>query len=890
MTETDPQRPDPDHLLDSLRRDEDRGRHGRLKVFLGMCAGVGKTYDMLMAAREAQVKGLSVLVGFVETHGRTETGALLDGLVVLPRARIEYRGRILEEMDVDEILRRRPDLVLVDELAHTNAPGSRHVRRHQDVMELLDAGIDVYTTLNIQHLESRADAVAQITGVVIRETIPDSVLERADAIEIVDLPPEELLKRLAEGKVYAPERSREALRHFFRPSNLTALREMALRLVAERVDHQLQDLMKGRPAEGMARSGQRILVGISPSPNTVKLIRWARRTAYAMDAHWIAAYVERSRPLSDRARERLDNNIKLARELGAEIVTTADEDIVEGLLRVARDMRVTQLVVGKTDGRLRFGRNILDTLIKRSGELDIHVVGGTGSERVSSARDWLPEIGSGIKQYLIAAAVTLAVAIALAPVKDVLGYQSISLFLLLTVVLLPLKLDAGPVLLAAGLSAALWNYFFIPPTFTFAVGLLQDVLMLGLYFCVAAVTGVLTARIRAKEKAVRLREQHASALFSLTKDLSVARSQDNVAHAAVESIRRTFGAETVIFLSQADGDIFTAAHAASSYGVDQKEFSVAAWVYWNERKAGRYTDTLPSAGATYHPLSGPRYPLGVIGVHVPSGEPFSFDQDALFQAFLGQISSAIEREQLHDLTRKTLVVAESERLYRTLFDTLSHEFRTPVAAIIGAADQLELYPDERSGRSAEIVREIREGADRLNTLVQNLLDMTRLESGLLKIRRSWCDVADLVGTAVRKLDDVLRHHEVRIAVSEDLPLIQADQGLLEQALVNIIRNAVVHAEGATMISIEAHAEENDCVLTVSDNGKGIPPAEVDRVFQKFFRGKDTRSGGTGLGLSIVQGIVHAHGGIATCSNRSEGGARFTIRLPLGSPPPSVTLT
>ncbi len=855
-----------------------------------MCAGVGKTYDMLMAAREAQAKGITVLVGYVETHGRRETEALLDGLDILPRKVIEYRERALEEMDVDEILRRRPGLVLVDELAHTNAPGSRHMRRHQDVTEILDAGIDVYTTLNIQHLESRADTVAQITGVVIRETIPDSVLERADAVEIVDLPPEELLKRLAEGKVYAPERSREAMRHFFRTSNLTALREMALRLVAERVDHQLQDLMKDRHAGGTVKSGQRILVGISSSPNSARLIRWARRTAYAMDAPWIAVYVERSRPLTAEARERLESNIKLARELGAEVVTTADEDLVEGLLRIAHDRRVTQILIGKPAGTFHPGGTILGRLIKQSGDLDIYVVGGSGPAQAGTSPVWLPEVRSGIKQYLIAAAVTIATAMALYPLRDMLGYQSISLFLLLTVVLLPLALDAGPVLLAAALSAVLWNYFFIPPTFTFAIGLLQDVLMLGLYFCVAAVTGVLTARIRAREKAVRLRERHATALFSLTKELSVARSQDEVARAAVESIRHTFGAETVVLLSQADGDIFTEAHPASSFAVDQKEFGVAAWVYWNERKAGRFTDTLPSSGATYHPLSGPRYPLGVIGVHIPTKEPFTFDQDALFQAFLGQIASAFEREQLHDLTRKTLVVAESERLYRTLFDTLSHEFRTPVAAIMGAADQLDQRAVLGGPRLAEIVEEIREGADRLNTLVQNLLDMTRLESGLLKIRTSWCDVSDLVGTTVRKLDEVLRHFDIHIAVSGSLPLIQADQGLLEQALVNIIRNAVVHAEGATAITIEAHAEGSDCLLTVSDNGKGIPPVEVDRVFQKFFRGKDTRAGGTGLGLSIVQGIVLAHGGTVTCANRADGGAQFTLRLPLGTPPPTVQLT
>ena len=883
-------RPDPDELLETLRREEDRGKRGKLKIFFGMCAGVGKTYDMLKAAHEAKSKGIHLLVGFVETHGRSETEELLAGLEVLARRTEVYRGTTLQEMDIDEILKRRPSLVLVDELAHTNAPGSRHTKRHQDVTELLDAGIDVYTTLNVQHLESRADTVAQITGVTVRETVPDSVFERADSVAIVDLPPEELLKRLADGKVYTGERSQEAVRHFFRAGNLTALREMALRIVAERVDHQLRDLMRARRISGPWKSGQRLLVGISPSPNTVKLIRWARRTAYTMDASWAAVYVERSRALSGAARYRLAENIKLARELGAEIVTTADEDIVDGILRVAREQNATQILIGKSTHRFPFTPNLLDRLITRSGELDIYVVGGDDSPKISSRRFRLPEVGSGFAQYITAAAVVLIASIALYPMRSMLGYQTVSLVLLLMVVLLPLRLDAGPVLLAAALSAVLWNYFFIPPQFTFAIGLLQDVVMFGLYFCIAAVTGVLTARIRAREKAVRQRERHASALYALTKDLSLARSQDDVVRSAVENIRKSFGAEAVALLSEADGDIFAAAHPASSFIADEKEVGVAAWVYWNEKKAGRFTDTLPSARATYFPLSGPRYPLGVIGVHFPADGSVSADQEALLDVFLRQISSAIEREQLHELTRKTLVVAESERLYKTLFDTISHEFRTPVAAILGAADQLERDPHPSGNRVAEIVREIGEGANRLNSLVQNLLDMTRLESGLLTVRRDWCDIADLVGTSVRKVEEYLRNYKISINVSESLPLIQADQGLLEQTLINIFRNTVLHARGATVISIQAFADQHDCVLTVSDNGPGIPPGDIDKVFQKFYRGPDTRGGGTGLGLSIARGIVLAHGGTISCTNRAEGGAQFTIRLPLGSPPPSVETT
>ena len=890
MAPNNDRRPDPDDLLQSLKREEEREKRGKLKIFFGMCAGVGKTYDMLKAAHEAKSKGISILIGYVETHGRSETEELLAGLEILPRKTVEYRGTTLQEMDTDAILTRKPSLVLVDELAHTNAPGSRHAKRHQDVTELLDAGIDVYTTLNVQHLESRADTVTQITGSIVRETVPDSVFENADSVELVDLPPDELLKRLTDGKVYTAERSQEAIRNFFRTGNLTALREMALRLVAERVDHQLRDLMKIRRIAGPWKSGQRLLVCISPSPNSVKLIRWARRTAYTMDASWVAVYVERSHPLSGVAKDRLASNIKLARELGAEIVTTADEDIVEGILRVAREQNATQILIGKTSRRLSFTTSLLDRLIERSGELDIYVVGGDEPTSAAPRRFRLPDIQSGIQQYLAAAAVVLAVSLVLYPLRSTLGYQTISLILLLAVVLLPLKLGVGPVLMAAAVSAIVWDFFFIPPQFTFAIGLLQDVLMFVLYFGVAAVTGVLTARIRAREKAVRVREQQATALYGLTKDLSLARSQDDVVRSSLDNIRKYFGAEGVVLLSQADGDIFTEAHPASTFKTDQRDFGVAAWVYWNERRAGRFTDTLPSARATYYPLSGPRYPLGVVGVHFPSGERLTIDQEALLEIFLGQISSAMEREQLHDLTRKTLIVAESERLYNTLFDSLSHEFRTPVAAILGAADQLEAEAQFSAGPLAEIVRDMHDAANRLNNLVQNLLDMTRLESGQLKIRRDWCDVADLIGTAVRKVEELLQHHRVKIDVSESIPLIQADQGLLEQALVNILRNAAVHAVGATEIEIVARVKENDCVISVSDNGRGIPPADVDKIFGKFYRGQDTKSGGTGLGLSIAQGIVLAHEGVISCANRPEGGAQFIVRLPLGPPPPSVAMT
>jgi two-component system sensor histidine kinase KdpD len=770
----------------------------------------------------------------------------------------------------------------VDELAHTNAPGSRHVKRYQDVLELLDNGIDVYTTLNVQHLESRADTVAQITGSRMRETVPDSIFDLADSIEIIDLPPDELLKRLTEGKVYIPERSQQAIENFFKQGNLTALREMALRAVAERVDHQLRELMRSQRISGPWKAGQRLLVGISPSPNTVNLIRWARRTAYTMDASWIAVYVESSRTLTDPARDQLRKNMQLARELGAEIITTADEDIVSAILRVAREQNATQLLVGKPARLFPFTRSLAERLIEESRDLDVYVVGGRAESAGERRFFSIPEIQSGLLQYIAAFVVVGLVAVFCYPFADRLGYQTVSLILLLTVALLPLKLGVGPVLFGASLSALVWNFFFIPPHFTFAIGLPQDLLMFAMYFCIAAVAGVLTARVRAREKAVRSRESRSSALYRLTRDLSVARSLDEVVKAAVSNIRKQFDAEVAVFLSQRDGDIFTAPHPESTFTIDEKEFGVASWVYWNEKKAGRYTDTLPSARSTYFPLSGPRYPLGVVGVRPAQDKPLSIDQDNLLQNFLSQLSSSIEREQLNDITKETIVLAESEKLYRTLFSSISHELRTPIAAIISASEGLTAGVPQELG--TEFASEVRTAALRLHQLVENLLDMSRLESGLIQPRLDWCDVQDLIQTVARKMKKETAKHRLVIREAGGLPLLRIDFGLMEQALANLIRNAVSYTPEKSVVEIGASMDGDSCAIEVADNGPGFPPESLPRLFDKFYRVPGSPSGGTGLGLSIARGFVEAHKGTIAVDNRPTGGARFTIRLPVSEQP------
>jgi two-component system sensor histidine kinase KdpD len=874
-------RPDPDALLHILKKEEEQAKRGRLKIFFGMCAGVGKTYKMLQAAREAKAKGRDVIIGYVETHGRPETEVLVQGLQVLSRRKLEYRGTTLEEMDLDAILARKPQLVLVDELAHTNVPGSRHKRRYQDVQEILDNGIDVYTTLNVQHLESRADTVAQITGSTVRETVPDSIFEQADELELIDIPPDELLKRLSEGKVYPPERSQRAIQNFFREGNLISLREMALRLTAERVDHQLRDYMQRQRVVGPWKSSQRLVVGISTSPKSVTVIRWARRMAYAMDASWIAVHVERTKPLSESRRSQLTKNLNLARELGAEIIVTSDEDVAQGLVRVARRQNASPILIGKSQHLPFFRKSLLDQVIEESGELDVYVVSGDEGPEAREKRLRFPDIQSGLPQYAVAAATIFIVALLCYPVSSFLGYQTVSLILLLTVALLPLRLGAGPVLLAASLSAMVWDYFFIPPRFTFVISVAQDILMLLTYFAIAAVAGVLTARVRAREKAVRQREERATALYTLARDLSNARSQDEVATAAVSNIKKFFNAEVGVFLGELDGDVFTKAHAASTFGVDAKEFGVAAWVYWNERKAGRFTDTLPFSSATYYSISGPRYPLGVIGIKLNQENPLTIDQETLLQTFISQIGSALEREQLNELTKQSITVMESERLYKTLFDSLSHELRTPIAAIMSASEALlEQKPTHPVEVQRSLLSEIHTGAERLNRLIENLLDMARLESGRITPTLDWCDINDLVNTAVRRLGDELSNHVVTIDVPSDIPLVKMDFALMEQVITNLLHNAFLYTQASSRVEVRAFVEDEKCVIVISDNGPGFPKEVLPRLFDKFYRVPGSMAGGTGLGLSIVRGFVEAHRGTIQVENREGGGARFTIRLPM----------
>lgn len=891
----DHERPDPDALLASLQKEEERRQRGKLKIFLGMAAGVGKTYTMLQEARQLKADGVDVVIGYVETHQRPETQALVAGLEILPRQKIDHRGTLLEEMDIDAILLRRPELVLVDEIAHTNAPGDQHSKRYQDVLDILEADIDVFTTVNVQHFESRADAVRQITGITVHETVPDSLLDLADDIELIDLTPEELRKRLYEGKIYTPERIEVAADNFFRIGNLTALRMMALRLTAERVDHQLQDYMELKRISGPWKSGERLMVAVGSGPFSERLIRWTRRMAYNLEAPWMAVFVETSKPLQEDALATLAGHFDLARSLGAEIITAAGENVPETLLRVARQRNISQIVVGKPLRPwwrdLFSGGSYVSRLIRESGDIDIYVVTGDKPED-SPDRRWRPALPiisrhTSWRSYVLAAVVIGLVTLLDFLIVPLSGYQLVGLTDLLAVLLVAVYVGRGPALLAAALSALSWNFLFMEPRFTFDIFIPQDVALLALYFAIALFAGNLTARLRIRERQARFNAERNMALFSLTRDIAGAVDMDDVLTTAIDQIGRVFDAEVAI-LRPRNEDEGLAAHKGSTLVIDEKERSVAIWAFQHSRRAGRYTKTLPMAAAQYLPLLTPSGTVGVIGIRREARERLPFDQESLLETFASQVALAIEREMLDEAAEQTAMLRESERLSAALLNSISHELRTPIAAISGAAGSL-LYPETGNNESLrnELAGNILDASNRLNRLVENLLDMSRLESGRLRLKREWCDVREVIGVAVRRLEKCIAERPLTIEVQPDLPLVMLDFVLIEQVLVNLLDNACAYTPSGTQVRIRAFQRNDLCEITVSNDGPPIPTEDLERVFDKFYRLQGVAPGGTGLGLPISRGLIEAHGGTLTAENRPVGGVRFTIRLPMVSPPPAV---
>ncbi|PVM86368.1 sensor histidine kinase KdpD [Caulobacter radicis] len=884
-------RPDPEALLAAANK----ARRGRLKVFLGMAPGVGKTYEMLRAARRRKAEGLDVLVGVVETHGRRETESLLRGLDVLPRRPVENRGRSYLEFDLDAALERRPKLLLVDEYAHSNAPGSRHPKRWQDVEEILAAGIDVWTTLNVQHLESLVDVVLRITGARQRETVPDSALARADDIELIDITPDELRERMAAGKVYVPETARLASENFFKVENLTALRELALRRAAQTVDDQLVAAMREKGVEGPWAAGERILVLAGGDGMAAGLVRAGRRLSdMMMDAPWTVAHVERPDrpPPPEAAAARTREALKLAEQLGGSTVVLTGTDVVATVMAWARRNNVTQIVIGKSkDSRWRelTGRSLAAALLREARGQAIHVVtgagaGGEGASEPSAPKprrfDWPAYLTGG---GFVAAASLVAWALDTAFDRVELG-----MIYLAAVLAAGVMHGLRPALAAATAAFVVYNYFFLAPRYSLAIGSPTDVLTLIVFWAVALATGGLAGRVRDQALGSQRRAASVTSLLAASRTLSAASGKTAVAQALAEQAAAASGARAVVFLP-VDGELAPAAGAPDLVDLGTGPMAAARWAWEKGEPAGAGTGTLPQAAWTFWPLEGLGARAGVAGIEAGALASGS-DEERLLLALLDQGAVALQRAELAAGAVEAEALRRSDRFRNALLNSISHDLRTPLTTVLGAATTLIDYGDKLSppGR-ADLALGIKEEAERLNGYVANLLDMTRIEGGGLKLRTDWIDARDVLAAAA---DRVARRLEGRVLVRdfpETLSLVQADPNLLEQVAVNILENAIAYSPAGARIEVAAYEDRAHVVISIEDEGRGIPPADLERVFEKFRRLQDpsdrspNASQGVGLGLAIAKGFVEAMGGrIAAASPIHDGkGTRMLISLPKG---------
>ena len=890
------QRPDPDELLRRIREREERERRAKFKIYLGASAGVGKTYAMLVEAHERRQAGVDVVVGIVETHGRSETAALLEGLERLPPRMIEYRGTALREFDLDTALARRPGLLLLDELAHTNVPGARHAKRWLDVEELLAAGIDVYTTLNVQHVESLYDVVAQITGVAVREMVPDAMLERADEIELVDLPPDDLLQRLHEGKVYIPEQARRAADHFFQKGNLIALRELALRVTADRVDQQMESYRREHAIRDTWAVGGRILVGLGDPREGLRLVRAAHRMAARLNAEWIVAHVETPGEFTPReaARDHLVDLMGYAEELGAETAMLTGTGVADQMLAYARERNVSRLIVGKPSrGRwMRLLRgSLVDALLAGSGDIDVFIMSGEADEAgpaPASAPARPPSLrASSYAQAVLAVAAGTAVAW-VAHLR--LDPANLTMIYLLGIMAVAMRLGRGPAVLASVLSVAAFDYCFVPPTLAFHVSDTQYLLTFAGMLLVALVISTMASRLRQQTDAARERERRTAALYTLSRELSGLRETKDLLRAALGRVAEVFGSRAVILLPDAANRLEVAAGEASVVGEGGHDRGVAQWTFDHAQPAGAGTPTLPAAHALFLPLLGARQAVGVLGL-VPGdpGRVLTRDRFRLAEAFASQVALSLERTQLAEQAERAHVLIESERTRSLLLSSVSHDLRTPLSVITGATSSLLADGEPLPPPVArELVESIAEEAQRLNRLVGNLLDMTRLESGAMPVRLEWHSLEEIVGSALGRLEARLQGRTMAVRLPPGLPLVQLDDVLIEQVVFNLAENALKYTPPASPIEIRAGRAGDRLWIEVADRGPGLPPGQEEGVFEKFFRGRrEGGPSGVGLGLSICRGIVEAHGGTITAANREGGGAVFRIELPQPDEPPVV---
>ncbi|WP_173087863.1 sensor histidine kinase KdpD [Devosia sp. 1635] len=879
-------RPSPDALLESAKREA----RGRLKIFLGAAPGVGKTYEMLMAGRARLADGHDTIIGVVETHGRRETEALVTGFEIIPRARVDYRGQQLEEMNIDAILARRPALVLVDELAHSNAPASRHPKRYLDVEEILDAGIDVYTTLNIQHVESLNDVVAQITRIRVRETVPDSIVDRADDIEIIDITPQDLIKRLHDGKVYLPTTAKRAVENYFSPGNLTALRELALRRTAQRVDDQLLSHMRSHAISGPWGAGERVLVCIDEHQRAPSLVRYARRQAERLRAPWMALHIETARvaALSEEAKDRLAATLRLAEQLGGEAITLPGQDVAAEIIRYASANNVTHVIIGKPRKprwREYFQGPVSYELIRQAGDISVHVIAGSEQDEIVQPRGvvHVPPRRFAPKAYLFA---TLYVGIALGLgllLNRGLDITNVALLFLVPVLASAVTAGLRPALVASVLGALAFNFFFLAPLYTLDVSDPESVIALGVFFGVAVVSSNLAARVQRQAAAARNRARTTEDLYLFSRKLAGTGTLDDVLWATAFQIASMLKLRVVLLLPEAGVLTVKAGYPPDDTLVDA-DIAAARWAWDNNHPAGRGADTLPGASRLYLPLRTGRTAVGVLGLdNDKQGPLLTPEQQRLVDALIDQAALAIERIQLVADVDQAKLAAEADRLRSALLTSISHDLKTPLAAIMGAAGTLREYSSsitevDRSDLLASVIDE----SERLNRFIANLLDMTKLESGATRPNFSMHYLGDIVGTALRRTAKITANHRTEVELQPDLPMLRVDPVLLEQVLFNLLDNAAKYAPAGSTIRIRGWAEDGTAVLQIIDEGTGIPDDDLERVFDSFYRVRKTDHvrAGTGLGLSICRGFIEAMGGTIAAANRPDrSGAILTVRLP-----------
>ncbi|HKU16347.1 MAG TPA: sensor histidine kinase KdpD [Steroidobacteraceae bacterium] len=893
-------RPDPDQLLATVKAEEARAKRGKLRIFFGSSAGVGKTYSMLEAARNVRASGGEIVVGYVEPHGRVETERLLEGLEQLPTLAVSYRGTARRELDLDAGLRRRPAILVVDELAHSNLidgdPPPRHAKRWQDIEELLEQGINVWTTVNVQHLESLNDLVAQITGVRQRETIPDRIFDEADEVELIDLPPDDLIARLKAGKVYVPEQVATAIDRFFRKPNLLALRELALRRVADRVDAAARASAVADRTSRAWMARDRVLVAIGPDEQGEQLVRAGKRIADALDAHWSVVYVETPQllRLSTADRNRRIDLLRLAESLGAETVTLDGPSAAQALLEYARTRKATRLVVGaakRTGWRAWLRPSTTTEIVRQARGFDVITIGVAEGVRNDEAR---PEIAGTTAQpplvhweryawALATTAVCTAIAFVMYPFFEP---TNIVMVYVLGSTVAGVRFGRGPATVAALVNVLAFDFCFVPPQFTFSVSDFQYLITFGVMLTVTLVIANLMASVRQQTRVAGARERRTAMLYAMSRELAATRGVSNMARVAVRHVTDVFDCKAVVLLPDANGRLQYPPEAPIEGSFPKADLSIAQWVVDHGRRAGLGSDTLPAAPALYVPLSDEHQRLGVLAVLPQNPRRILLpEQRHLLATFAGQLGLALERAQLAEKAEAARISAETESLRNTLLASISHDLRTPLAVIAGASSTLaERGQDLDEASRTSLARSIELKAREISELVSNVLDLTRLESGQIALRREWESLDDLVGSALARVEERLRSYPLEVQIPADLATVHVDADLVVQALANLLDNVAKYTPAGTRVRIAARDEDEWVRVTVDDEGPGLPATDRDRLFDKFQRGRDEGTVvGAGLGLAICRAIVAAHGGTISAGDRPGGGARFQFTLPAQEP-------